>query len=151
MNNNKKGLSTIVATLLIILLTLVAVGIIWVVVRNVVQGGSQQVDIDTKCLQANVVATHVANATPTNFSVTLSRQGGDEAIGGVKLVFTNTAGTVSTVSDSIGDIPSLGTKTKYVDVDTVTVPDPHKVGVVTYFLDESGTVQLCQTSNQFTF
>ena len=40
MKNNKKGLSTIVATLLIILLTLVAVGIIWIVIRNVVQTGT---------------------------------------------------------------------------------------------------------------
>lgn len=42
-NNSKKkkkdskGLSTIVATLLIILLTLVAVGVIWIVVRNVME------------------------------------------------------------------------------------------------------------------
>jgi hypothetical protein len=33
---NKKGLSTIIALLIMILLTLIAVGIIWVVVRNVI-------------------------------------------------------------------------------------------------------------------
>ena len=39
----KKGLSTIVITLIIILISLVAVGIIWVVVRNVIQTGTEQV------------------------------------------------------------------------------------------------------------
>ena len=39
----KRGLSGIVATLLIILLVIVAVGIVWVVVRNVVQEGSEQI------------------------------------------------------------------------------------------------------------
>ena len=157
MNNNKKGLSTIVATLLIILLTLVAVGIIWVVVRNVVQGGTQQVDIDAKCLQANVVATHVANATTnpaTNFSVTLSRQGGDQVIGGVKLVFTNAAGTQSAVRAYVGDIPALGTKTTFVTIaptDSDYVANPNKVGVVSYFLDDSGNPQLCTTANQLSF
>lgn len=34
---NKKGLDAVVTTLIIILLVLVAVGIIWVVARNVVQ------------------------------------------------------------------------------------------------------------------
>lgn len=42
---NKKGLSTIVETLLIILLTLVAIGIIWIVVRNVVLGEMPQYKI----------------------------------------------------------------------------------------------------------
>jgi hypothetical protein len=150
MNNNKKGLSTIVATLLIILLTLVAVGIIWVVVRNVVQGGSQQVSIDTKCLNANVVATRVTNDT-TNFSVTLSRQAGDDVLGGVKLVFTNDAGTSSFVKDVPGDITALSTVTTYVTILDTDLSNPSKVGVVSYFLDESGNEQLCQTSNPLEF
>jgi len=52
--NHKKGLSTIVATLVIILLVLVAVGIVWVVVRNVIERGTNQVDINAKCIGAEV-------------------------------------------------------------------------------------------------
>jgi len=68
MKSNKKGLSTIVATLLIILLTLVAVGIIWVVIRGVVRDSTDQVDIDSKCLAASVEATRVVlDTTPSCF------------------------------------------------------------------------------------
>jgi len=148
MNNNKKGLSTIVATLLIILLTLVAVGIIWAVVRGVIQGGTEQVDLDAKCLQSNVIATKVTNATDTNFSVTLSRQGGDDVIGGVKLSFTNEEATSNSVVDIPGNIAALQTVTKYA---TVGVTNPNKVTVTTYFLDSSGNTQLCKTSNPFEF
>ncbi len=54
-----KGLSTIVATLIIILLVLVAVGIIWVVVRNVIEGGAQQIQGSNDCLAVEVKPTKV--------------------------------------------------------------------------------------------
>jgi hypothetical protein len=154
-NNNKKGLSTIVATLLIILLTLVAVGIIWVVVRNVIQGGSDQIEIDSMCIQANVVATGVinasVNATGTTYNVSLSRQGGDEVIGGVKLVFTDAAETSSAIWTRAGDIEALGSVTEQAFVSAAKVANPNKVSVVVYFLDSSGNEQFCQTSNDFEF
>ena len=157
MKNNKKGLSTIVATLLIILLTLVAVGIIWVVVKNVVQGGSQQVDLSSKCLAANVVATKVTNTSDNVFDVTLSRQGGNDQMDGVKLVFTNADGTTSSVTDVPLDKNNFGplstyTATATVDITPGTgVPNPNKVSVVVYFKDSSGNAQLCSTATQLSF
>src|SRR3990167_792910 len=53
---DKRGLDAVVTTLLIILLVLVAVGIIWVVVRNVVQQGSEQIDINARCLSVDLQA-----------------------------------------------------------------------------------------------
>lgn len=50
MKMNKKGLSVIVATLLIIVLTLTAVGIIWVVIDNVINGTKGEKIYDD-CLQ----------------------------------------------------------------------------------------------------
>ena len=47
---NRKGLSAIIATLLIILLTLVAVGIIWVAVGNIVPDSS----IDSKVEKVSI-------------------------------------------------------------------------------------------------
>lgn len=152
MNNNKKGLSTIVATLLIILLTLVAVGIIWVVVRNVVQGGSEQIDLSTKCLATDVAATKVVDLNNTNFTVTLSRQGsGSDEIGGVKLAFTDANNSATSVVDVSGNIVSLNIITKNVTVDTTAVPNPSKVSVTVYFLDASGNEQLCPTPHESTF
>jgi hypothetical protein len=150
-NYNKKGLSTIVATLLIILLTLVAVGIIWVVIRNVVQGGTDKVDVDTKCIQSNVVATNVQNNSGADsLDVTLSRQGGTDEIGGVKLVFMNDSETTSYVANVPGNIAPLSTVTKNVSISSDLV-NISKVNVVVYFLDDSGKEQLCSNSNPFEF
>ena len=42
---NKKGLSMVVTSLIIILLVLVAIGIIWVVVQNIITEGTEQVSL----------------------------------------------------------------------------------------------------------
>ena len=47
---NKKGLSTVVTTLIVILLVLVAIAIIWVVIRNVIESGAGQIDVRSTCL-----------------------------------------------------------------------------------------------------
>ena len=56
---NKRGLSNVVSTLLIILLVLLAVGIIWSVTRGVLESGSQQFASGARCLQVNLELTRV--------------------------------------------------------------------------------------------
>ena len=46
MIKNKKGLSEIVTTVIIVLLVLVAVGILWAVVGNMLQGNVDTIDSD---------------------------------------------------------------------------------------------------------
>lgn len=65
---NKRGLSTIVVTLIILVITLVSVGILYAIYTNILNQNKGQVDIQSKCLNApiNVVsATCVAGPTCT--------------------------------------------------------------------------------------
>ena len=43
--NSKRGLSAVVIALIIILLSLVAVGAVWVVVKNIISGGVKEMDL----------------------------------------------------------------------------------------------------------
>jgi hypothetical protein len=52
--NSKKGLSTIIATLLMILLTIVAIVILWVVLRNITLQKSEVVDTQKDFLKENI-------------------------------------------------------------------------------------------------
>src|SRR3989344_4830207 len=45
---NKKGLSTVVTTLIIVLLVIVAIGIIWAVIGNLIRTGSGEVNVVVK-------------------------------------------------------------------------------------------------------
>src|SRR4030042_1922161 len=157
MKNNNKGLSTIVATLLIILLTLVAVGIIWIVIRNVVQGGTNQVDLNSKCLATEIVATQVTNTSDDAFNVTLNVKSADDKspVGGVMLVFTDptesTSYPVPIESTGANTLTALKTVTVTADLSSSGLVNPNKVSDVTYFLDDSNNKQLCNTASAFNF
>ncbi len=151
--NNKKGLSAIVATLLIILLTLVAVGIIWIVIRNVVQQGTEQISIDAMCVATIVDVTRVATTDNVTYEVTVVRRGGSDPIAGVKLVFTSADGKNSAVTEmDLEGLKALESRTE-----TVTISDydgtepPVRVSAVVYFLDSSNNPVLCNTATMHTF
>lgn len=144
---NQKGLSTIVATLIIILLVFVAAAILWVVIRNLVSGGTGQLDLTSKCLETEVRPTKVNMTSPGVYQVTVLRNSGEDEIGGIKLIFTSESEDVNYIHDVPGNIESLRLATVVVTVQDVTNPD--KVEAVVYFNDDSGNQQLCQ--NGFSF
>ena len=150
---NKRGLSAVVTSLLIILLVLVAVGVVWAVVRNVINTGAGGVELGAKCLNVEIRATAVNGCTgadPDVCDVTLERTGsGSDPISGVKMVFKDADGVGSSVIDEDENIEQLGTK-KVLAVPT-GLTTPTSVEVTVYFEDESGNEQLCPQPSTYTF
>jgi len=144
-----KALSTVVTSLIIILLVLVAVGIIWVVVRNVIETGTADIDVNVKCLEVDVRATAVVNTTADGetYDVTLTRKAGGDEIGGVKVVFFNDTRN-SEVIDISEKIEPLQTVTK--SSGDTDIPNANKVDVTVYF-EVDGEDKLCKTVNSFSF
>jgi hypothetical protein len=158
MVSDKKGLSTIVVTLILIVLSLVAVGAVWLIVNPMLKSSSQSADITSKCLTVSIDATQINcynGATNVMCNITLSRSGtGTDTIGGVKLIFRNsTSGVSSTAAvDVSGNIEALVTK-RINAVDTL-VPIANRVSAVAitpYFEDSSGNEKLCSQQSTFNF
>ena len=149
---NRKGLSTIVATLIIILLTLVAVGIIWVVIRNVVEGGAEQIDVSEKCIAVSLEAVSVTEGSPGVYAVTLKRGADSEGDIGVKVnVFlgpTTSSGVLN--FGAFGELDALGTVTKTITT-VPTLAGGDKIEFTAFFKDDSGNEQFCSQTNEFTF
>ncbi|MBA7597945.1 hypothetical protein ES703_04954 [subsurface metagenome] len=150
---NKRGLSAIVATLIIILLVLVAVGIIWVVVRNLIQEGAEQIDVSTKCIAVDVRAVSVAPVvgSPESYSVTLRRLSGGETIGGIKIaLFNETAnsGVLGKFNASATLLGQLDTKTETV---AAGITNANRLEYTVYFIDASGNERLCSQTNSYIF
>lgn len=151
MRDNKKGLSTVVTTLIIILLVLVAIGIIWVVVRGVVESGTSEFDAAARCLKLDVRATTVTCAAVNDCTVVVERKAGGDEIGGVKLVFKNTSlSTSGAVLDQQGDIPALTSQT-FANVDPGLADNSDSIEVTTFVKDETGTEFVCTGTNKFSF
>ena len=150
---SKKGLSAIVATLLIILLTLIAVGIIWVVIRNVVESGAEQVDFGTRCIEVDLEAVAVNETSAGVYSVTLYRNAGGDDIGGVKVSVFN-ASLASSGPMDFGTINPLGQRT--VSLNTSVTPatrvnNGNQVQFTAFFVDASGNEQACTQTGTFDF
>ena len=158
---NNKGLSTVVTTLIIILLVLVAVGIIWGVVNNLLGKSKGTIESSTKCLDLEIRATKVVewqdNSTGEpydgNYNVTLRRtaSGDDEAIY-AKLVFYRATGNTPVLDFGVSLLP-LETKTEWItSAETGNFTSASKVEVTTYYLDESGNEKLCPAgTTEFNF
>ena len=140
---NKKGMSAIVITVILLALVLVAVGIVWAVVNDVIGGATDDIGSEAKCIGLSVRATSVDCEDPAACVVALDKTG-DKVITGVKLVFEEADGTRSTSAiDEEGDVDSLAGKSVTVDSGLTA---PVKVEVTPYFEDASGNDGNCQTS-----
>jgi hypothetical protein len=160
MIQNKRGLSTIVVTLIIIVLSLVAVGVVWAVVNGLLKTGTSNVDINSKCLGLGLQITAAncsTGATDKMCDVQVVRSGtGTDVINGVKVVFRNeTTTTVYTPNpiDVVGDVPALvGVRIHGVDSGLVNAVGIDTVEVTPYFKDAtSGNIQLCGQTSSFNF
>ncbi len=83
---NKKGLSTIVSTLLILLLVFVAVSLLWVVVRNVIQGGTEQIALGKLTLDLEIKDVTVSGNV---LNVRVKRNPGEGTFTGLSFVISD--------------------------------------------------------------
>jgi hypothetical protein len=157
MIGDKRGLSTIVITLIIILLSLVAVGIVWVVVKNIIVGGGAGIEINSKCLATEVIASSVncSNGVTNKFcTISFTREGtGSDPIDGVKLVFKNSTSGVSSGLISIaGDVaPLVGKRVIGQDTGLTIANGVNSLDLSVYFKDSAGADQLCSQVKTATF
>jgi len=84
---NKKGLSDVVTTTLIILVAIIAVGLLWSVVRSSLQKTSE--GIDTSCISLEVAPVSCVNETAdgNNVSVKYQWARGEVNLASAKFVF----------------------------------------------------------------
>jgi len=143
MPGDSRGLSNVIVTLIMIVLVLVAVGIIWVSIQQNLTSGTQQIELSSKCLAVNIKldALNCAGASNGDCDVTFTRNAGGDEIGGVKLVFTDSAATTNFIQDVSGNVAPLQTVTPATVATGLTnVTD---VKIVPYFTGASGEEQLC--------
>jgi len=152
MKKNNRGLSTVVTTLIIILLVLVAVGIIWGVVSNLIDKSSGTIEASAECFDLDLKATSVLNNTsPANISydVTLKRSAAGTANDVYAKVVLSKSGVEGSILDFNEGLAPLESATlSFADVG-VSLPD--KAVVTAYYLDDAGAETLCTINTQLEF
>jgi hypothetical protein len=152
MRPDKRGLSTVVTTLIIILLVLVAIGIIWIVIRGVIESGAGQIDVAAKCPLLDLAITKNTTAfTTTGFGVEIYRaSGGDEE--GVYFKIAATNGSVTCLwTEPTNEIAPLETRAvSGTYEDGCDVLAPTEISITPFMYDTENIPKLCPNSKTFT-
>ena len=117
-----RGLSTIVATLIIILLVLVSIGILWVVVRNVIIKNSEMVDLGSLTLDLSIEKVQISGS---DVGVTIRRNSGKGEFVGISFVVEDSQN--SEVFDEEVSMKELEVKTFTFTLETINPEDIQKI------------------------
>jgi len=141
----KKGLSSIVTTIIIIGVGLVAVGVVWYVINNVIIEQTEDITYSNKCLKVNLMVTHAnCSVDSTACDVLVKRSAGGETFDGLNMIFYKADGTSET-NISIGNIDPLATVRK--QASGLDGNSNSKVEVYAYFTKEDETTHLCSQAS----
>ncbi len=99
-------MSAVVTTLIIILLTIVAIGIVWVVVKNIINKGSEEIALTSLTLDLDITRATVEDDT---LSITVKRNPGEGDLTGINFVISD--GYNSVVVRRNTNLPELGIQT----------------------------------------
>jgi len=140
---NKRGLSGIVTTLIIILLVLAAVGLIWQPISNMLKGGTGALDKSNLCTGIDFKINNAKLASGTSYDLTIERRAtGPEQKAGLKVVF-------SSAVESSDVLDSGATEWEQLKINTINVdsgiPAVNKVTVYPFFTnEETGEEVICE-------
>lgn len=102
----KRGLSTVVTTLIIVLLSLVAIGIVWVVISNILKQGTEEITLGKFTISMDIKAVTV-NADSVDVKV--KRNSGAGELTGINFIIND--GVNTQVFKNTTNLQELGEKT----------------------------------------
>ena len=135
----KRGLSDVIATLMIILLVIVAVGIVWVVVRNVISSGSEEIELGRFSYDLNIRSAYLDSQNSVDVvRVTVRRNAGGENLSGMRFTFSD--GGNSYIADRKTPLEETGEKS--------FIFSSIELGVNTTSLNEVSVVPIYEVSGR---
>ena len=136
---SKRGLSDVVTTVLIVLLTIVAIAILWSFLQPLFTSSGQKVQTQQQCLALSLEVTGCQSTVGTT-NATIKRNPGAATLKEVKLVFESPDGSTKVVTETAAIPAEL--ETKFVDAGDLGF-DAVKVSVAGGIDDGKGGTTYC--------
>jgi FlaG/FlaF family flagellin (archaellin) len=110
---SKRGLSDVVTTVLIVLLTIVAIAILWSFLQPLFTSSGQKVQTQQQCLalslEINSCTTNISTTKNITF-VNVKRNPGEAPLKEVKLIFEKADGTTKVIQKTFASFNELETQ-----------------------------------------
>jgi flagellin-like protein len=143
---NKRGISSIIATLLLILLTIVLLGILWVIVRNIASSAGEGISLGGITLDLKI---QNAKVMQNNLSVLVQRQPGDGNLVGINFIAYD-----GSVYETIKQNATLGVyegKQFIFATSQINISNIKTVSIAPIYLSNSGAEQIGRVTDTYTF
>jgi len=140
---NKRGLSGIVTTILLIMLILISLGVIWTVVNNLLQKSSEKISTDSFALDLEIVSAKI-NFSSGMATVKVKRNGGTGDIIGIKFLVEDDLGS-DVFEKRFSSFEPLEQRTFNLDLtqsEFLTLLKIHKISIASIYLSETGATEL---------
>lgn len=86
--NNKKGISTIIATIMMILFVLIAAGVVWVIIQNLLTEQTEDISSGLERITLSIVEDSIT-LTDTQISLVITRDIGEGNLAKIKIILYN--------------------------------------------------------------
>src|SRR3989344_9589392 len=98
---NKKGVSDVITTVLLVLIVLAAVGIVWLVVSSFLNNSTEQIDLGAGFSQLDIVDNSVKYLPSDVLQIRVKRDSNPGNITGLRVIVESVEGNVQSY-DKIG-------------------------------------------------
>jgi hypothetical protein len=132
-SKNYKGLSTIVVTLIIIVLALVAVGVVWLVVSNVLKSNSSQIGTSGLTLSMDIEHVYQNN---DSVNVGVVRNVGEGTVTKIQFIFSD--GVDSTAVTREVNLSELQTRSFVFQLAEINLSSIKSISIVPYYIGNNG-------------
>jgi len=129
----RRGMSAVVTTLIIILLAIVAVGIVWVVVRNLISRSSDDISLTALTLDLEIIK---ASVDDTTLSVIVKRKSGEGNLVGINFVISD--GDNSEVVRKDTTLEELASETFTFDLTQLAIGEITSISIAPIYEAASG-------------
>jgi len=140
---NKRGLSNIIATVLIVLLALAAVAIVWTVISNMIGDTSSEITLTNLCVQSEAKPTSCVYKAKDHVTITMQQVRGDNVITLVGIAVLKDGNRLNGKVASPGKLQTNKTTITLAD-DGSQIPGTAKAAVIVQ--DEEGNTKTCDES-----
>ena len=141
---NKKGLSDVISTVLIILLVLAAVGIIGSIVLKQIKGAGSKIETSLGCGDVELTPVKCSVAAGKIPTVLLSRGNDNVTMTGINLIFEDSASVTEIKLVPANELPEALATSSHTT--TALVRDPAKVTVAATIRSSDGKDNKCPAS-----
>ena len=130
---DKLGLSTIVISLILILLSLVAIGVVWAVVNGILEDASNEIGLGQLTIRMDITTAYEYNG---NIYVNLKRNSGSGEIAKIMFLLSDGEETETYISEiSLGELESRKFNISVTELNSI---DVEKISVAAIFLSSGG-------------